>query len=228
MIRSIAAASLMLSVALAPMAAFAQSAPSSSPAAPVTAPPINPSQLNPYPAQSKPEVAKTAPAAEQTTDLRVSNLIGANIKNASNETVGEIADMLLDANSGVKAYIVSVGGFLGIGEHHVAVAPADVTMTRDGANSVALTMNATKEQMKARPEFKYVSSWRTDDVKSTSSIGSGSVADEATARARAEGMGYTNVAALSKNAAGVWMGSAKKDGRDVTVMIDATGRVSTK
>lgn len=160
-----------------------------------------------------------------------SQLMGEQVYNGTADTaenIGDVKDVVIGQNGEIQFVVVGVGGFLGIGEHHVAVAPADVTMTRDGANSVALTMNATKEQMKARPEFKYVSSWRTDEVKSTSSIGSGSVTDEATARARAEGMGYTNVAALSKNAAGVWMGSAKKDGRDVTVMIDATGRVSTK
>lgn len=149
------------------------------------------------------------------------------MKNAANETVGEISDLLLEPDYRVKAYIVSVGGFLGLGERHVSVAPADVTMTRDGTNSVALTMNATKEQLKARPEFKYVSSWRTGEVKTTGSI-TEAVADEATARARAEGMGYTGVGTLSKDRSGAWTGPARKDGREVVVSIDASGRVSTK
>ncbi|MBK9081181.1 MAG: PRC-barrel domain-containing protein [Rhizobiales bacterium] len=153
-----------------------------------------------------------APAAEQMTDLRVSNLIDANVKNAANETVGVIADALLEPDYRVKAFIASVGGFRRVGERHVSVAPADVTM--------------------ARPEFKFASFrrtslWRTGEVKTTGSI-TEAAADDATARARAEGMGCTGVGTLSKDRFGVWTGHARKDGREVVVSIDASGRVSTR
>ena len=48
------------------------------------------------------------------------NLIGLNITDAQNNTVGEIKDIAIH-NEKVVGYIVSVGGFLGMGEHYVAV-----------------------------------------------------------------------------------------------------------
>ena len=50
----------------------------------------------------------------------------------------------------------SVGGFLGLGEHYVAVSPSSVSVKRDAKNDKwVATMNTTKEALKAAPEFKY-------------------------------------------------------------------------
>jgi sporulation protein YlmC with PRC-barrel domain len=84
-----------------------------------------------------------------------SKLKGLNITNQKNETVGEITDLAFK-NDKIAAMIVSVGGFLGMGEHYVAVAPSSVNVKYDDKNSKWLaTMNTTKEALKAAPEFKY-------------------------------------------------------------------------
>jgi sporulation protein YlmC with PRC-barrel domain len=69
-----------------------------------------------------------APAAATTTDSsgyhgdwRSSKLIGVNVYNDSNEKVGSISDLLLDKTGNIKAAVIGVGGFLGVGEHLVAV-----------------------------------------------------------------------------------------------------------
>jgi hypothetical protein len=59
-------------------------------------------------------------------------------------------------NNQVDALILSVGGFLGIGEHYVAVSPSSVNIRYDSANDNWLaSMNTTKEALTATPEFKY-------------------------------------------------------------------------
>ena len=69
--------------------------------------------------------------------------------------VGEITDIALKGNQ-VDALILSVGGFLGMGEHYVAVSPSSVSVKRDTKNDKwVATMNTTKEALKAAPEFKY-------------------------------------------------------------------------
>ena len=51
-----------------------------------------------------------------------------------------------------EAYIVSVGGFLGMGEHYVAVNPADIKVSYNGADKKwHATMNATADQLKSAP-----------------------------------------------------------------------------
>ena len=60
----------------------------------------------------------------------------------------------------VKAYIVSVGGFLGMGTKYVAIDPKAVTLVRQDEKNWKATMNANKDQLKAAPEYKYESDWR--------------------------------------------------------------------
>jgi hypothetical protein len=84
-----------------------------------------------------------------------SKLKGLNITNQKNETVGEITDLAFK-NDKIAAMILSVGGFLGMGEHYVAVAPSSVNVKYDDKNNKWMaTMNTTKEALKAAPEFKY-------------------------------------------------------------------------
>jgi len=84
-----------------------------------------------------------------------SKLKGLNIYNQKDESVGEITDIAMKGSQ-VEALILSVGGFLGMGEHYVAVSPSSVKITHDAKNDKWLaSMNTTKEALKAAPEFKY-------------------------------------------------------------------------
>jgi sporulation protein YlmC with PRC-barrel domain len=84
-----------------------------------------------------------------------SKLKGLNVVNQKDETVGEITDLAVK-NHQIDALILSVGGFLGVGEHYVAVSPSSVNVRYDTKNDKWLaSMNTTKEALKAAPEFKY-------------------------------------------------------------------------
>ena len=91
------------------------------------------------------------------TEMLGSKVIGTDVHNNANQDIGTIKDVAY-ANGGVQAYIVGVGGFLGMGDHYVAVNPAAVHITYDAGNKTwHATMNATADQLKAAPEFKYPS-----------------------------------------------------------------------
>ena len=68
-----------------------------------------------------------APAAASDTsssfsgDWRASKVVGLNVYNDQNESIGSINDLLMDKSGNVKAAVIGVGGFLGMGEHLVAV-----------------------------------------------------------------------------------------------------------
>ncbi|TKW74161.1 MAG: PRC-barrel domain containing protein [Bradyrhizobium icense] len=102
----------------------------------------------------------TAPAAAKFStvskdEMFSSKLKGLNVYNQKDENVGEIADIAMKGNQ-VDALILSVGGFLGVGEHYVAVSPSSVSIRRDAKNDKWLaSMNTTKEALKEAPEFKY-------------------------------------------------------------------------
>ena len=121
-------------------------------------------------------------------------MVGLNVYNDNNESVGSINDLLTDKSGNIKAVVIGVGGFLGVGEHLVAV-PFDKVKFVDepvaytgaaGAPATRRTavdehddhgrrddracaptakknpwypdhavFSATKDQLKAMPEFKY-------------------------------------------------------------------------
>jgi hypothetical protein len=133
-------------------------------------------------------------------DWRTSKVVGLNVYNDNNESIGSINDLLTDKSGNIKAVVLGVGGFLGVGAHLVAVpydkikfvnepiaytgvagspngagsrpASSPVTGAATGTTTGAATgpapaskanpwspdhavFNATKDELKAMPEFKY-------------------------------------------------------------------------
>jgi len=90
-------------------------------------------------------------------------VVGLDIYNNSNQDVGQIKDIALGPNGRSQAYIVSVGGFLGIGEHYVAVNPSAVKVSYNTADKKwNAAMNTSADQLKAAPEFKYAGRWEAN------------------------------------------------------------------
>lgn len=52
---------------------------------------------------------------------RASKLEGMDVYNNGNEKIGDISELILDQSGRVEAVVIGVGGFLGLGEHNVAV-----------------------------------------------------------------------------------------------------------
>ena len=101
--------------------------------------------------------------SRQATDMRASVLIGANVTNTANETVGEINELILDKDGKVAAVVVGVGGFLGIGEREVALDYKSLNIKYDpsamtNAGATTIQVNATKDSLKTAPAW----TWNTD------------------------------------------------------------------
>jgi sporulation protein YlmC with PRC-barrel domain len=64
-----------------------------------------------------------APASQSSFqgDWRASKVAGLSVYNDNNENVGSINDLLMDKSGNIKAAVISVGGFLGVGARLVAV-----------------------------------------------------------------------------------------------------------
>lgn len=108
------------------------------------------------PAPSATAPANTTAAPSATADTR--KLIGRNIKNADGDTIGEIKSIYIDKNGKVDSVMVSVGGFLGVGDREVRIAWSDLRITDNGEK---VTVNMTKDQLKAKPEYRYKNeAWR--------------------------------------------------------------------
>ncbi len=116
------------------------------------------------PAFAQSVMSATAPHFVSVSQSSVlsSNLVGLNVTNAGGQTIGEIKDVVLAADKSIEGVVVSVGGFLGMGEHYVVVDPAAVAVSYDTNNKKWLAkMNATAEQLKAAPAFTYEGKWKS-------------------------------------------------------------------
>ena len=85
-------------------------------------------------AQNAP-AARTAPTpiAEKTYsgEWRSSKVIGLNVYNMQNEKVGDINEILIQPSGKVAGFVVGVGGFLGLGEHDVLLAPDQIKFVNE-------------------------------------------------------------------------------------------------
>ena len=126
--------------------------------------------------------AKSTQTASAKGEWQASKLIHMNVYNDKNEKIGDIKELLLDKSGKIDTVALGVGGFVGMGEHDVAVkfdqlkwvnAPvssttsSNRTTTTTGSNQMKsqntsgrnypdhAVLNATKDQLKAMPQFDY-------------------------------------------------------------------------
>lgn len=98
------------------------------------------------------QIPQDAIMADQLDDL--------DVHNAANEKVGEIEDVVLSQGR-IIGYVLSVGGFLGVGDRNVLVDPAALTVSYNANDKKwNAVINTTKEQLKAMPAFTYEDRWK--------------------------------------------------------------------
>ena len=101
-------------------------------------------------AQQSSKILSTVPGQSVT----VTDWYKQNVYDPSNSKIGDVKDVLLSSDGKVSALIIGVGGFLGMGEKDVAV-PFEAIKHTTRDNKVYLTMDATKDELKAAPGLKY-------------------------------------------------------------------------
>ena len=87
------------------------------------------------------------------------DIIGKAVYNDNNEKIGDVNDMIFSRNNSASFVVIGVGGFLGMGEHDVAVPLSRIKHDNDKL----ILAGATKEALKKMPEFRYAKSERTDN-----------------------------------------------------------------
>lgn len=84
---------------------------------------------------------------------RASKIIGSTVYNETRDTVGTIDDLVVNPKDSVTYAILSVGGFLGLGTHLVAVPLGSLHVV----DKQMRLPGATRDSLKALPEFRYAS-----------------------------------------------------------------------
>lgn len=114
------------------------------------APTMKEGDKNPTTTAAKP----TDPKAQNFgMSWRASKLIGARVYSSRNENIGDINDLIIDSSGRVAEVIIGVGGFLGMGEHNVAVPMSDLKFTRGKDNDLRISGEFTKAGLKGAPAW---------------------------------------------------------------------------
>ena len=92
--------------------------------------------------------------ARQPDTVLVSNLLNANVYGPNDSTIGEIEDIIIKTDGKVEGVVVSVGGFLGVGEKNVALKLDRFKVMPQGEGRPKITVSATKEEIQEAPAFK--------------------------------------------------------------------------
>ena len=108
---------------------------------------------SPAGAQVAPQTVELAKVNVQklAAGYRASKVIGSSVANDVNETIGKIDDLLVSSDGKEPYAVLSIGGFLGMGSHLVAL-PYDSLKFVD---KKFVLPGGTKESLKMLPEFKY-------------------------------------------------------------------------
>jgi sporulation protein YlmC with PRC-barrel domain len=82
---------------------------------------------------------------------RASKLLRASVYNDSDQRIGKVGDLIIAPDGSLSVAIVDVGGFLGLGTHHVAIPVEQFSQV----TPKIILPGATKDALKQLPEFKY-------------------------------------------------------------------------
>lgn len=88
-------------------------------------------------------------------DLTTEDLTGARVYGPGDEDVGEIGELLLTDDGQLDRAVIDVGGFLGIGERHVAVTFDELQIVRaESGGDVRVYIDSSQEALEQQPEYE--------------------------------------------------------------------------
>jgi len=104
--------------------------------------------------------------------MLASQLKGMTVIGSDEQKIGSVVDILMDKSGQVKAYIVGVGGVLGLGAKQVAIEPAAFHEMPGATSGGQLKMAATKDQLAQAADFKPYPEPTTTGAAPTAPLGS--------------------------------------------------------
>ena len=110
-----------------------------------------------YAGNANPNTKRPVEAAARTSVItwRATELKGTDVKTPTGEKLGDIEELAIDTNGRVSYAILSVGGFLGMGDKLVAVPWGNLRFSLEGdkGDKRMITLASTKAQLDQAPEF---------------------------------------------------------------------------
>jgi PRC-barrel domain len=145
MLKTIMAAAAVSTLALTTALAQTSTPPAGSTPSTSTPPAATSTPATPAPSASNTSAAGKAHfVTKQTQDQWLATKFkGTDVIGTDDKKIGDVSDMLFDKDHKIIAYIVGVGGFLGIGQKDVAIDPASFQMVPASATRSSSTTSGS-------------------------------------------------------------------------------------
>lgn len=102
-----------------------------------------------------PSVEREGYMVADPEELTAENLTGSSVYGVEDEDIGNVSDLVLDADGAVTEAVIDVGGFLGLGAKNVAISFDEIQILRtEAGDEFRVYMDATQEQLEALPEYE--------------------------------------------------------------------------
>lgn len=87
-------------------------------------------------------------------ELDNDRLVGARVLDQSDNDIGEISEILTGENGAIEAFVVDVGGFLGLGEKQVAVSVDNIEFRETAYGNLEVHTPFTEEELENQTEWE--------------------------------------------------------------------------
>ncbi len=144
-----------LAIGFSALAAAPSGAADDPAAPPADHPPASAQQEKATPPVAPKEPAPAPPPSVTILGAKEAHgVMGRDVRSAANEDMGHIVDVIVDRTGTVRAAVIDFGGFLGVGSRKIVVDWNALRFGRVSDKSDAVTLELTKDQVKAAPEYK--------------------------------------------------------------------------
>src|SRR6267142_1392031 len=109
---------------------------------------------NAAPPNTAPAVGVPPPSVTIIGAADAHGVLGRDVRSAADEDMGRIVDVVVDRAGQVRAAVIDFGGFLGVGSRKIVVDWNALRFWRIGNKSDSISLELTKEQVRAAPEYK--------------------------------------------------------------------------
>ena len=119
------------------------------------------------------------PARQMPNEWRGSKLVGASVYGPDDKSIGDINELIVGPKGQIRAVVIGVGGFLGIGEKNVAVPFEALHISRKpNTSSIArIAAGVSKDELKNAPRYVYL---KANGANNTTASGTGATTNTRT------------------------------------------------
>lgn len=106
------------------------------------------------PRMAQPAIERDGYETVERDELTAEDLTGARVYGSGDEDVGEVSELLLNDDGTLDRAVLDIGGFMGLGEHSIALTFDELQIVRGEGGDVRVYVDSTQDALEAQPAYE--------------------------------------------------------------------------